>query len=307
MYWILLKLLLVLVVLAGCNGISSLPGKNDNSTAGNSVSPGITELPSGLHKFYLAQTVEGGVQQREYFVRYPMQPNQSDYPLIFYFHGNGGTAADFYKNLHEVHELIDNNQFIGIFPQGLEKSWNLGEEASRADDVAWVKGILEEISDISFVNSSSVYAVGISNGAGMANKLAKETNSFKGIAPIVSQQTLKLSKIDPLRGVSVFQINGDDDPLIPLQGGFSKVQHQFVSARDSAGNWALHSNCATVPSTFADVWGPYPVEAFVYSNCDSNRQVRYHIVQGSGHNGNFGDFALHTAIWNFFKRFPGGD
>ena len=288
-------------------GVINIIESNSVSTS-NSSSSEITEFPSGLQKSYLPQTVEGSTQQREYLVRYPSQPNQSNYPLVFYFHGNGDTAEDFYKSLHEVHELIDNNQFIGIFPQGLEKSWNLGAEASKADDVAWVLRIIDEISEIRFVDSSSVYAVGISNGAGMVNKLAKETVSLKGIAPIVSQQTLELSIIDPFRGVSVFQINGDDDQLIPLQGGFSpQVQHQFVSARESAENWALHSKCATVPVTFEDVWGFYPVQAFVYGNCESNQQVRYHIVEGSGHSGNFGNFALHTAIWNFFRKFPGGD
>ena len=282
-------------------------GSEPNAVQSPTLGTPITEFPSGLQKSYLPQTVEGSSQQREYLVRYPSQPNQSNYPLVFYFHGNGDTAEDFYKSLHEVHELIDNNQFIGIFPQGLEKSWNLGAEASKADDVAWVLGIIDEISEISFVDSSSAYAVGISNGAGVVNQLAKETSSLKGIAPIVSQQTLELSIINPFRGVSVFQINGDDDPLIPLQGGFSQVQHQFVSARESAENWALHSKCATVPVTFEDVWGFYPVQAFVYGNCESNQQVRYHIVEGSGHSGNFGNFALHTAIWNFFRKFPGGD
>ena len=46
-------------------------------------------------------------------------------------------------------------------------------EASQADDVAWVEGIIDAISEKSFVDLSSVYAVGISNGAGMVNKLAK--------------------------------------------------------------------------------------------------------------------------------------
>jgi poly(3-hydroxybutyrate) depolymerase len=135
--------------------------------------------------------------------------------------------------------------------------------------------------------------------------LAKETNILEGIAPIVSQQTLALSKISPLNGVSVFQINGADDPLIPLNGGLSKVQHQFVSAKESAENWAMYSKCSTIPMTFQDVWGPYPVQSFFYGNCESNRQVRYHIVEGSGHSGNFGNFSLHTAIWSFFKKFPG--
>ena len=84
----------------------------------------------------------------------------------------------------------------------------MGVEASKADDVVWVEDIVTAILEKSFVDLSSVYAVDMSNGAGMVNKLAKETNIFKGIAPIVSQQTLALSKISPLNVVSVSQING---------------------------------------------------------------------------------------------------
>ena len=79
------------------------------------------------------------------------------------------------------------------------------------------------------------------------------SNILKGIGPIYSQQTLELSKISPLNGVSVFQINGADDPLIPLNAGLSNVQHQFVSAKESAENWAMYSKCSTIPMTFKDV------------------------------------------------------
>ena len=306
-YSVLSNLLVISVIFAGCSSNRPSSDENDNLSLVNPNSSEIPNYPSGLQKYYLDQIVEGSIQQREYFVRYPSQPNKSNYPIVFYFHGNGGTAENFYHNLSEVHELIDDNNFIGIFPQGLEESWNLGAEASKADDVAWVGEIIKTISEKSFANSSSVYAVGISNGSSMVNKLAKESVMLKGIAPIVSQQTLALSKKTPINGVSVFQINGDDDPLIPVNGGVSKVQHQFVSAKESAENWAMHSNCSTLPVTFENVWGPYPVKAFVYGNCESNRQVRYYIVEGSGHRGNFGNFALHTAIWNFFKTFHGGD
>ena len=212
------------MILVGCSSTSPSSDENDNSSLVNPNSSEISNFPSGLQKYYLDQMVEGSIQQLEYFVRYPSQPNKSNYPIVFYFHGNGGTAENFYYNLSEVHELIDNNNFVGIFPQGLEESWNLGEEASKADDVAWVGEIIKTISEKSFVDSSSVYAVGISNGAGMVNKLAKESDMLKGIAPIVSQQTLALSKIKPFNSVSVFQINGDDDPLIPINGGYLKYK-----------------------------------------------------------------------------------
>ena len=280
---------------------------------GSSPTDSISNLPKdsailpGLQKFSLPQLVEGVLQERTYLVRFPLKPSSSNYPIVFYFHGGRGTAFKFFRNLGEVHRLIDDNQFIGIFPQGFRKSWNLSLEPSKADDVAWVTEIFEEISKLRFVDSSSVYAVGISNGAGLVNKLGKETEIFNGIAPIVSQQTVKMLKVTPHRGISVFQVNGDNDPLVPLEGGLSRILHKFVSAKESAQNWARYSNCAEVPTRLEENWGPFRTKGFIYDECESGRQVRYHVVQGSGHRSYFKGFPLHTVIWNFFKNSPGAD
>ena len=39
----------------------------------------------------------------------------------------------------------DNGEFVGIYPQGIQRSWNLGSEASRADDVQFINLIIEEL------------------------------------------------------------------------------------------------------------------------------------------------------------------
>ena len=304
--------LLILYIITLFSSIGCSQGQfplqtNDDSflTKQTSNTPENSKIPVGLQKFSLPQMVEGILRKREYFVRFPLKPNRLNYPIVFYFHGKGSTAYRFFKSLREVQKLIDNNHFIGIFPQGYKKSWNLNHEPSKADDSAWVKEILEEISKLGFVDSSSVYAVGISNGAGFVNKLGKETDFFKGIAPIVSQQTIEMFKMSPPRAISVFQVNGDNDPLIPLEGGLSRTSHRFVSALESAENWALHSDCKKVPNALEDFWGPYLVKGFVYDECESGRQVRYHIVEGSGHKSHFKGFPFHTIIWNFFKNFSG--
>ena len=299
----------ILFSFVGCSQNNYPLQINHSSPPTDSISnfPEESEILTGLQKFSLPQLVDGVLRERKYLVRFPIKPSRINYPIVFYFHGGRGTASKLFQNLGEVHRLIDDNQFIGIFPQGFKKSWNLSLEPSKADDVVWVTEIFEEISKLRFVDSSSVYAVGISNGAGLVNKLGKETDIFNGIAPIVSQQTVKMLKITPPREISVFQINGDNDPLIPLEGGLSRILHKFVSAKESAQNWAQHSNCAKVPVGFEQNWGPYRTKGFIYDECESDRQVRYHVVQGSGHRSNFKGFPLHTVIWNFFKNSPGVD
>ena len=42
-------------------------------------------------------------------------------------------------------DFINNHQFIGIYPQGYKKSWNLGAEASNADDIEFCNRIMDEL------------------------------------------------------------------------------------------------------------------------------------------------------------------
>ncbi len=84
------------MILVGCSSTSPSSDEKDNSSLVNPNSSEISNFPSGLQKYYLDQMVEGSIQQLEYFVLYPSQPNKSNYPIVFYFHGNGGTAENFF-------------------------------------------------------------------------------------------------------------------------------------------------------------------------------------------------------------------
>ncbi len=89
--------------------------------------------------------------------------------------------------MNKLNKFTNAGNFIGIYPQGFLKSWNLGTEPSKADDVAFVNLIVAELKKYNNLNFDKMYAIGTSNGSGMVNTLAIKTNHFKAIAPIVSQ------------------------------------------------------------------------------------------------------------------------
>ena len=64
-----------------------------------------------------------------------------------------------------------------------------------------------------------MYAIGTSNGSGMVNKLGIETPYFKAIAPVVSQLMESSPLLSNTQPISVFQINGAADSVIPIEGG----------------------------------------------------------------------------------------
>ena len=55
----------------------------------------------------------------------------------FYSFEVGGGEGHFFTE--ELDESIQSGSFIGVYPEGIQGSWNLGREASTADDVAFVR------------------------------------------------------------------------------------------------------------------------------------------------------------------------
>ena len=64
----------------------------------------------------------------------------------------------------------------------------------------------------------------------MVNKLAIETNHFKAIAPIVSQLMISMPMKKDTQPISIFQVNGVKDNIIPINGGNGPGTHIFLDA-----------------------------------------------------------------------------
>lgn len=260
-----------------------------------------------IYSATIPQIIENENIDRKFWVRAPKKILRNKYPLVFFFHGNGGEAYRFLQNTPQITNLVDSDQFIAIFPDGHLKSWNCGNENSKADDVMFIKNIIDHLKNnvlpTNLMDFDKVYGIGISNGALILNKIAKETSIFSGIAPIISQQSDSISNTIAKKPISLFQINGTNDDVIPVNGGKSVVGHTFLSAKQSAENWVVNSNCnlsGVVQSS--SNWGNYSVDSFIYSDCDDNRLVSYHLVNGAGHQANFGpNDQLYQRVWDFLK------
>ena len=133
--------------------------------------PPTPEIPVSETKT-ITQTIDGQQVDRTYLIRYPSEVTKASYPVVFFFHGAGGNGQGWLSNRPEVENLIDQENFIGIFPDGFENRWNVGTE-TNADDVEFVTLIVNEFSSNELFNVDKIYAIGTSNGAGLANRLAK--------------------------------------------------------------------------------------------------------------------------------------
>ena len=247
----------------------------------------------------IEQVIRGKKVNRQYLVRFPNSNKPAHYPVVFFFHGSGGEGADLYKL--EAIRLIDRGEFIGVFPSGYKRRWNSVKD--NADDVDFFKKMLLDLAKDSRVNLDKVYGIGFSNGGGMVNRLAKQTALLEGIAPIVSQQLKQLGNITPQRPVSVFQVNGQRDNVIPLRGGLVFGRMHFMSAWGSAYNWANHFSCQLSPEKGTQLWGRYRVRITSFKHCVENKAVKHIVVQDAGHNiRQLRSLDLYDRIWTFFKN-----
>ena len=162
--------------------------------------------------------------------------------------------------------------------------------------------IIDTLLNFSNINFEKVYAIGYSNGAGMVNLLGKQTDYFKAIAPLFSQQLISTGNILNNSTLSVFQLNGEIDDVIPLNGGNTDVG-EFMSASNSALNWASNFNCDIVGIATTDNWNNIIIESTLYGNCDNNHEVKKLVAIGQGHEiGNYLEEIMYNEIWSFFKN-----
>ena len=288
-----------MLVLVACGGATAPESPLEVQPQGQT--PDASATSSVQPENSITQTIDGQVVDRPYLIRYPADLAKDRYPVVFFFHGAGGNGEGWLNGNPNVAALIDAGEFIGVFPDGYQQRWNSGGETG-ADDVEFVSLIVNDLASSSLFNTDKLYGVGTSNGAGMVNKLAKETSFFKGIAPIISQQTTAIGSLVPPQSVSVFQVNGSADDLVPLGGGLGVASNIFMSAQGSAENWASNFNCIMTPASRSKTWGDKAVEEYTFSGCVNNKKVRYLIVDGAGHTTSFGDdINLYGLIWTFFK------
>jgi polyhydroxybutyrate depolymerase len=295
-----------IIIIAFCISLIQSCNKDDKATD----IPDILNLIGGTTEVTINQTIDGNSVPRLVYVKTPQNLNTSlSYPIVFFFHGAGGSGQDFLYN-NNIIELINSSEFIGVFPNGHSNNgsnggfWNLGSEPTNADDVEFVDLIIDQLVTSPLIDTSKAYAIGFSNGSGMVNLLGKSTSHFNAIAPLFSQQILSTGDLTPTKAMSVFQVNGEVDDVIPLNGGVSSVG-TFMSAQNSALNWANHFNCNSTATQEDLNWGNTVLNSFTFSNCDDSHEIKYLIALNTGHG--FTDeqteSVAYNQIWEFFKQY----
>jgi polyhydroxybutyrate depolymerase len=259
-------------------------------------------------------TVDG--QARAYRVFVPPTLDRSHpAPLVIVLHGGGNSVDDTVKATSFDRQAGDGD-FIVVYPEGTRREWNAGTccgtaPSRKVDDVAFLSQVLDQVEADHKVDPTRVFVAGVSNGAMMAYRFACErADRVTAVGSVAG--SVVVDPCQPSRPVSVIELHGTADPLVPYNGG--TVDLPEAQGTPAAGpytatpamiqRWADVDGCpAASPPTVA---GPVTTAAWV--GCRNGVAVTLVSVQGGGHVW-FGpdlgpaDGAVDAtaAIWHFFS------
>jgi len=217
-------------------------------------------------------------------------------PLVLAFHGGGGRGQGMAR-LSGLDLLADRRGFMVLYPDGVDRHWNDGRATikRKIDDVGFVAALLDTMEQRYPVDAGRIYATGISNGGIFAERLACDlAGRIAAVAPVSGTLAADLApSCTPARPVSVLQIAGTADPIMPFGGGnvadFGGIGEggAVLSAEQTAAFWAARDGCAPAapPAALPPLAAPdgTSVVATRWDTCAGGSRVELLALQGGGH------------------------
>jgi polyhydroxybutyrate depolymerase len=277
-------------------------------------------LPPGDHLRPLAFAG----QDRPYRLHVPPQAaDGTPLPVVLVLH-SFATPALVMPGFTGMSAKADDAGFLAVYPEGTGTPlrWNAGGVPGQtADDVAYLRAVLDDLPSIARVDPRRVYATGMSNGAMMCYRLAAElSDRVAAIAPVAG--TMAIPEAHPTRPVPVIHFHGTKDTLVPYDGPSGRTPRgmTFLSVDASIRAWVAANGCPTEPvETPLDDRDPddgTTTTRLTYAPGRDGAEVVLYRIDGGGHTwpgvptrlrflGNTSrDLDATDLIWDFFQRHP---
>jgi polyhydroxybutyrate depolymerase len=228
-------------------------------------------------------------------------------PLLILLHGyaSGSVAAYAYFRLQRV---LDDRNVLYVVPDGTldrggDRFWNATDACcdfydSGVDDSGYLADVIHDVQDQYSVDPRRVFVVGHSNGGFMAYRMACDHSDVVAAVVSVAGATYDdVSKCSATEPVSVLQVHGSSDIVVPYQGG--AIQGALVpSASTTARSWATINGCrlspargarldvatdANTPSGSSPLPGAETGVLIYHEDCRAGSEVLLWTVEGGGH------------------------
>lgn len=268
-------------------------------------------------------TLDSGGRSRMAIVHAPPAYNgKKPVTLVMTFHAlllNASSMA----GVTRMSEKADQEGFLVVYPDGIERSWNAGEccgeaKSQQVDDVGFTRDLLAKLKKDYCIDTKRVFATGFSNGGFLSHRLACEmSDTFAAIAPVSGTLGIPTGSCSPKRPVPVFEVHGTADELVPYAGGSPQIPFggtfgTFLGVEPTLAFWRQVDGCS---SEGRQSYQSGDVTCTTWSGCTAGSEVTRCVVDGGGHQWPGGPtlptmgkksnaLDTTTAVVDFFRRHP---
>ena len=283
-----------------------------------------------VHAADRTETISVGGHDRTYIYHLP-ESGDGRLPVVLVLPEAGVDGASALKD-YRWSALADRQGFIAVGLDALPVDpnraelfqtnpsfWSDGSGRGNAkrghlDDTAYVRAVLEDLSEHMKVDARRIYAVGFGNGASMASELGQRLSDRLAAVAMIAGNAW--SPDTPAKPLSVLLLHGASDPVDPVEGGlgvnvWTHGYDQRPAARKSADIWASALRCNPDPAK-ADAAG---LDMLAWKGCADAVTLDYATIPGQGHHwpGGVDDqltslgpntkFNATGYVWSWFQQY----
>ena len=245
-------------------------------------------VPVEAVSFYSANRDNGAFvssgEKREYLLYVPKSYDRSrPTALVISMHGAGLWGAS-QRDISKWNELADAKGFIVVYPSGVGgkgvRIWRAEPGEDLAKDVRFISALIDTLEASYNIDSTRIYANGLSNGGGMSFALSCTLSKrIAAVGMVAAAQTLPWRWCTDKRPIPVIAFHGTADPVVPYNGGSSWVSPRpFPNVQKWTANFARRNGCA--PNASDSIVAPDVIRR-TYQQCSA--PVVLYTIRGGGH------------------------